>query len=514
MSAANGNPPRSDRALISDETAREMGRALLSGLALDPARVPAVLEILEPSDLREPAFEAVFRAIVALHAAGQPIDEALLGEQLDGQGQLGLVGGYPALAEILEFEATPEYVLHYARRLRKHALERRARELYEAIATGRSDVLLQKLREVETAIAAVESGSCDLGELGLTGARLERVRAREERLSPLPGLLDPEPGLTVLIGKPKTAKTRFALSLALAWACGERPWDAAPVLPGSRVLVISAEQPARRIEQTLRQLEGVAGLSRDRWTEQIVLVARDPELPAAGEPLLSLSNTGGLTTLRDGLATAKRAGRPFGVVVLDSLSRLKPAEVEENDNDAMSTWLGRLQEIAEEAGAYLVLIHHRGFSERDEARTAGRGASAIAAVAQVAWLLEDVPGNARMRRLHVQGNAVLASQLHFEVAGEKSAPGEVLYFRPVDPTEGHRLEDLVEPGEELSISGLAWRIAGRDPRDGKDRPPGNFVITARELRKRWEVDGLVETFTKGQAQMLRRKAEAETCQPS
>jgi replicative DNA helicase len=494
---------------------RKVATALLSCLLLDPSRIPSVLEILEAAGVGDSDHKAIFEAMLALHSSGQPLDLWLLAAHLEREGKLGAVGGVEALAEIVDFEPTAHYAEYYARTLRRHSLENRASLLHERLAGERNDADLAELAAVEAKLASIGSG-LDLTTLGFTGPRLVEIRERAEPQSPIPSLLDPEPSLVVLNGRPKTAKTRLALWLAQAWASGSTPWPGAERLPGTRALVISAEQPAVRVERTLRQLDAMAaanGVTRERWTNRMVVVARDPELSGAGRPLLTL-DAGGLQALRSGLLDARRKGDPFGLVVLDSLSRLKPGDAEENDNDAMSALLGRLQEIAEEAGAYIVLIHHVGHSERQDPRTAGRGASAIAAVAQVAWLLEEVPTNPRMRRLSVSGNAVLATDLYLEVASDTSRPGEVLYFRPVDPVASHKIEDLVAVGEELSISQLAWRIAGRGPRDSKDRPPGPAAQVAKALRTKWEKEGLVKTFRKRQAYMLRRLDENEQCGPS
>jgi hypothetical protein len=269
--------------------------------------------------------------------------------------------------------------------------------------------------------------------------------------------------------------------------------------------VISAEQPASRIEATLRRLDAMAGVSRERWTDRLTIVARDPELPPAGRALLRLDERG-LSALQVALEGARVAGDPFGLLILDSLSRLKPADVEENANDDMSRWLGELQELAESARVYTLVIHHRGHVERDAVHSAGRGASAIGAVAQALWTLEHLTRNPRQRRLRVSGNAVLGNEIHFQVAGEKNAPGEILYFRPIDPLDAYPLDDLLSAQEELSTSELAWRIADRRPKGPLDRPPGTASKMASALRDRWHAQGLVEVVETGGRKMIRRPA--------
>ena len=98
---------------------------------------------------------------------------------------------------------------------------------------------------------------------------------------------------------------------------------------------------------------------RRTWEDRFHIVARDPELSGDLKPLLILDKSG-LNGLEQMLREAREAGDPVGLVVLDSLSRLKPPWVEENDNDAMSQWLDALDEIAQAHNVYILLIHHAG----------------------------------------------------------------------------------------------------------------------------------------------------------
>jgi hypothetical protein len=333
----------------------------------------------------------------------------------------------------------------------------------------------------------------DLGTLGFSGDRLRATRERPRAESPMPGFLDPEPHLHIVLGKPKTAKTTLCLAIAQAWAERSEPWPGARALPGGRVLVISREQVLTRLDSTLRRLAVHAG-RRDSatWEDRSALVARDSELVHDAKCLLTLDDVG-LRALKAGLAVARDSGDPFSLVILDSLSRLKPPDVEERDNDGLTHWLDELEAIATHFGVWILLVHHVGHSaeaDRREARSAGRGASAIAAVAQVVWLLERVPSDPRLRRLEVDGNAVLLAEHFLEVAPETAEPGEVLYFRPRDPLADYRADELLSDDEPITVSTLAWRLADKEPEVGK-RPPGTELRLAAKLASTWERAALV-----------------------
>ena len=194
---------------------------------------------------------------------------------------------------------------------------------------------------------------------------------------------------------------------------------------------------------------------------------------------------------------AREAGDPIGFVVLDSLSRLKPPEVDENDNDGLTAWLDALEAIAFEEGAHIILIHHQGHSRQGRktpAQSAPRGASAIAAVVAVLLVL-DKPAKKRRRSVRVEGNFLTGSETTFEVAPESAEASEILYFRPVDPLAAHDPEMLLGPEGEISTNGLAWKLSGKERQPGKN-PPGAATTLAGELRKSWKAKGLV-TVEKG-----------------
>jgi hypothetical protein len=426
--------------------------------------------------------------------AGFPCSLAAVLDDLDRAGTLDLSGGPATVHELSCSEATAADVGDVARRLRRLALERRGRLLAEQIARGdRDQATRAQLRELEEQLESVSVGALGLAAVGFSGERLVALRKRLQRVSPFPNLLPPTPSLCVLFGKPKTGKTTLAEYIAQAWACGVSPWKGAPALPGTRALILSAEQSAENVDTTLRRLDTTNGeVTREKWTEHVTIIARDPELPQAAERILTHDGTG-RALLRQGLLRAKREGAPYGLIVLDSLSRLVPEGFDENDNSAMTAWLAPLQALAEELGVYVLLIHHVGHSGRDEARTAGRGASAIAAVAQVVWLLENVSKNPRQRRLHVQGNAVTETRLTFEVAGEKNEPGEILYWKLADPLEGYDLADYLAEGESITTTALAWRLQGEEPEKGQS-PKAQNQRKAAQLREIWARLGIVKTF--------------------
>src|SRR5690349_20887734 len=98
-----------------------LGAILLSNAALTPLVADAGLE---PGHFYRPAHGRIFEAMLALHAAGEPVDVLTLRDQLRRDGVLEQIGG-PAVLELLA-GAVPDVgnVRRYAAIVRDCALKR------------------------------------------------------------------------------------------------------------------------------------------------------------------------------------------------------------------------------------------------------------------------------------------------------------------------------------------------------------------------------------------------------
>ncbi len=376
------------------------------------------------------------------------------------------------------------------------------RVVQSKVDTDKADAFdhLEAGYSVEAAEQVLPRPALDLAAVAFTGDRLRALRNRMELYSPLPGVLDVEPSLHVLIADAKCGKTTLSYVLGLAWAQGLPPWDGAPALPGGRVLFVSNEQSARKIDRVMRRVTGSAHLGTiEAWTDLVTIIARDSELGPDGRQILSMAPEG-LELLRAGLAQAAEAGAPYRFAILDSLSRLKPAGVEEKDNDGMATWLSRLAELAVEFGVYVWLIHHAGHNtegSRGNPISAGRGASAIGQVAQVALYLSKVPGQPRQRKLSIQGNEVDDSTLIFNVSEEPEPVYHVNRFVPADLALPDNWEEIFELGVPLSTNAIAQKM-GVAPSSPPNEPPSGYQRRlAQRLCEKLEKLGEIKRLENG-----------------
>ena len=336
-----------------------------------------------------------------------------------------------------------------------------------------------------------------LSEIGISGDRLRTIRERPETASPLPGILDVEPSLHILVADAKVGKTTLSCQLALAWAQGLAPWIGAPVLPVGRVLIVSNEQSALKIDRLMRRITKSAGLGDEKtWTDSVTIIARDAVLGPIGRKMLQLNDLG-IGLLRSGLDQAIKANDPYRFVILDSFSRLKPTDVEENDNDGVVRWLTDLANLAIEHKIYVWLVHHAGHGRDDNRRkpiSAGRGASGIGQVAQVVLFLERVASEPRKRKLSVQGNTIEESTVVFRVSEDAERAEHVNRFIPDEDELPIGWEDLFEPGIPISINAIAKNLASPPGSPPVDKPSGNDRRLAervcRKLEKRGEIEML------------------------
>lgn len=113
----NQNEPK----ILADLVAED---AVLGALSMDPQRLVEVASILRPEDFYRERNGWVYAAMLALHEKRQPIDTVTLGDYLERQGRLDLVGGYAYLTDI-SYVSSSMYAEHYARSVADYATRRR-----------------------------------------------------------------------------------------------------------------------------------------------------------------------------------------------------------------------------------------------------------------------------------------------------------------------------------------------------------------------------------------------------
>jgi hypothetical protein len=325
------------------------------------------------------------------------------------------------------YDPTPPPVLIYSSVARAAAAAAQAlqdQKAYEAAQDAPRGSIL------DGEAPALEGGGEVLTEepevFGFSGDRLRATRLEPVPISPVEGMVDPSPHLHLLIAKPKVGKSRLALWLAQRWAMGLPPWEGADPIPAGRVLILSVEQTVKIVDRVLVDCQPIDDAS---WEDEITIVSRHPTTSPREKRAFVLDNAG-LAVLCEELRAAQDGARPYTLVVIDSLSRIKPPGCDENSNDGMTAWMQALETVADTFQAWIFLIHHEGHSGREGAVSQTRGASAITALPQVVWHLDRIKDAPTSRRLAVSGNSITSSTIDFEVCnGRVSKPDAINYWK-------------------------------------------------------------------------------------
>src|SRR3954452_13843858 len=112
----------------------EAEQSVLGAVLLSDTTLPALIidENVQPEDFYREAHARIFRAMLELHARGEPVEHLILKEHLKQAGELEAVGGEAAIDLLAGAVPGLSNVRHYARIVRENAMLRRLlRATYE-----------------------------------------------------------------------------------------------------------------------------------------------------------------------------------------------------------------------------------------------------------------------------------------------------------------------------------------------------------------------------------------------
>ena len=248
----------------------ESERAILGGVLLRPSVFAQIADVVTAEDYYDPKNQAIHRAIVDLVAAGKPVDEIMIAEQMrtsDTWGRLRAAGNELYFAELCSQVVTVENIVFHARMVRGKANVRQLIEQAHGIAAegygeyGDADEYLE--RSAAAVLSVVARGSGQSSFISAQDATNRTVRGLEVRFEArgslqVPGLpsgypaLDEAttgfgPGELVIVGgRPSQGKTSFVMDVVTNGA-KER---------GAPALVFTREMPTDSL--VLRMISGEA----------------------------------------------------------------------------------------------------------------------------------------------------------------------------------------------------------------------------------------------------------------
>ena len=207
--------------------------AVLGSILVDPLSIAKVLTFLRPEDFYRENSGQIYRAAQDLFAAGEPIDNITVADQLQSMGLLERVGGRATLASLQTVVPTASNIEWYARIVKEKAQKRnlihaatgisdlgfddavdardainRSQSLVFAVADDRDQRELLRLYDLlrpamDKLDAQMNSGSAVTG-IGTGFVDLDRVTG---------GFKDSD--LIIVAGRPSMGKTSLVLNVAL-----------------------------------------------------------------------------------------------------------------------------------------------------------------------------------------------------------------------------------------------------------------------------------------------------------
>jgi len=246
--------------------------AVIASVLLAPTTLDDVVDVLGPDDFYSDANRRIWSEILALDAAGTPIDVTLVARRLNASGQLAACGGAAYLAQLADGTPAVAHIADHARIVAELARQRRAVGVCQAYAAaGRSDVgdvtawLGELERDIYAAAGARHEADPPAGADELMRDALEDLAERSRTGRQIVGsetgwtelnhrLGGWEDGLGYIVaGRPGTGKSSLLLQ-----ACRN------VAATGSLAIVFSLEMPKRQLAQRLLAAEARIDLRRLR----------------------------------------------------------------------------------------------------------------------------------------------------------------------------------------------------------------------------------------------------------
>jgi replicative DNA helicase len=355
----------------------EAEQSVLGGLMLDNNRLDAVLEVVSESDFFREDHRLIFRMMLSLQEAGQPLDVITLSEELHKHNELERVGGLAYLVEMANNTPSAANIAAYAKIVRERSTLRQLIAAAQDISKSSmnpagldSDDLLQLAEKRVAEIAEdrpKEGGLVGVNELlKETVKRIDELFRSGSDITGVPsGLTDLDqrtsgwqPGeLIILAARPSMGKTALALNF-VEGALFNQPME----MPSS-ALVMRMMSSIGRIDQG-KMRNGK--LTEEDWPKLSSAVAK------LKDKLLFIDDTGGLNP-QEMRARIRRIAREHGnpgMIMVDYLQLMTVAGSGEGRTQEISEISRSLKGMAKEFECPMIALSqlNRGVEQRPNKR--------------------------------------------------------------------------------------------------------------------------------------------------
>jgi replicative DNA helicase len=362
----------------------EAEQSVLGALMLDNSRLDAVLAVITEQDFYRQDHRVIFRMMLALQEAGQPMDVITLSEELHKHNELDRVGGLGYLVDMANNTPSAANIIAYANIVRERSTLRQLIEAAQEISKSSmnpagldSDDLLHLAEKRVAEIA--EDRPKDGGLVGvndLLKATVQRIdelfRSGSDITGVASGLTDLDqrtsgwqPGeLVILAARPSMGKTALALNFV----------ESAIFTQPKPVFVFSMEMPSAAL--IMRMMSSIGRIDQTKMRNGKLTEEDWPKLSSAvakmKDKLLFIDDTPGLNP-QEMRARVKRITREHGnpgLIMVDYLQLMQVAGTSEGRTQEISEISRSLKAMAKEFDCPVIALSqlNRGVESRPNKR--------------------------------------------------------------------------------------------------------------------------------------------------
>jgi replicative DNA helicase len=362
----------------------EAEQSVLGALMLDNSRLDAVLAVITEQDFYRDDHRVIFRMMLALQEAGQPMDVITLSEELHKHNELERVGGLGYLVDMANNTPSAANILAYANIVRERSTLRQLIIVAQEIGKSGmnpsgldSDDLLHLAEKRVAEIAEdrpKEGGLVGVNDLlKVTVQRIDELfRSGSDITGVASGLTDLDqrtsgwqPGeLIILAARPSMGKTALALNFV----------ESAMFSQKKSVVVFSMEMPSAAL--IMRMMSSIGRIDQSKLRNGKLTEEDWPKLSSAvakmKDKLLFIDDTPGLNP-QEMRARIKRIAREQGnpgLIMVDYLQLMQIAGSSEGRTQEISEISRSLKAIAKEFECPVIALSqlNRGVEQRPNKR--------------------------------------------------------------------------------------------------------------------------------------------------
>lgn len=325
-------------------------QAVLGAMLISEEAVQHGRAMLTCEDFYRNLHQTLFQTLLAIDAAGAPVDLITTTEQLRREGNLEKIGGFSYLTAIVDMCPVANRVEKYAQILLETSMRRRVIACAEQISRwAYSNGEMNQLWQEMEAINALQRNVAGAAPARFRLIPLSELRARPKQPMLVEDVM-PIKCIAALVGASGTFKSFIALDMCLSVAAGI-DWQTHKTHFGPVVYVAG---------------EGSTGMSNraDAWLKHhrvedaanFYLIEEAPQMMQPEE-------------VNELLCQLKSLPELPCLIVLDTLARCLVNGDENNSRD-MGLLIAGAERIRRETGATVLVIHHYGHSGRSRGSTA------------------------------------------------------------------------------------------------------------------------------------------------